>query len=289
MCETPFQALLRHVLSNDVVTRPLFIPRSLSDIVNCRFIEKVQSRIGTSVFRFTKINDELWCVPGNTNTVCVLNLDFIHKGNLTFPNIRYCRTLTNIGPIIILATDNGLYRCYMDGSNVQQITGGGIVDMCWEGNTGYILDNDGANILVIQYDAATGRFIMGQRIPMNSYDHNPCNTIQTTKDHIYIGQYDIGKILKFTKSGGDAVSSHGSYGRGRDQLWSPRLCGADADGSLLIADQGNNRFQVLSHNGIWHTFGINGIDMPRCTVIDNDVMYIAHGTFASYMSKHSIN
>ena len=82
------------------------------------------------------------------------------------------------------------------------------------------------------------------------------------------------------------MSSHGSCGRGRDELRGPRLCGADADDSLLIADQWNNRIQVLSHDGSWHSLMIDGIKWHRYAVIDNDVMYFAHD---KYMSKYRIN
>ena len=267
-----------------VPTQPLFVNRPLPAIAQCGFEKKKTSHIGFYCSRFTKIVDELWCTKFDSTEIHVLDLEFKEKRKLRSTNICICRTVAQIGNGLVVATSQGLYRSNMDGTGTVLIARGGMADMCWEDKLGYILNDKCRQVCVVEYDECSDSFTQRTDIALATYNEGAYNTIQITKEHIFITEYDYHRILKLKKTG-EFVSSYGSYGSANKQLHSPLLCGADIEGSLLTADQWNDRLQILAPDGTWQSLRIDGICKPHCVFIDHYVLYVAHDI---YISKYTM-
>ena len=102
------------------------------------------------------------------------------------------------------------------------------------------------------------------------------NTIQITDDFVYIAQYKTHCIMKYSHDG-KLASIIASEGTAMGKVKHPRLCGADRDGNVLIADMWNQRFQVLSSKGKWKSLPMDSLNYSCCAVIEDEIIYVVQG------------
>ena len=86
---------------------------------------------------------------------------------------------------------------------------------------------------------------------------------------------DDGIITVYSLSG-DLLQTYGTRGcGGSGQLDSPFISDDDADGSVLIADNGNGRLQVMSEQGEFSVLQLQTpVSRPRSAVLFNNHMFV---------------
>ena len=87
-----------------------------------------------------------------------------------------------------------------------------------------------------------------------------------------------GSDIVFVESIGGS-SAQGSRGKvhldTRESLNSPYICDVDDEGSVLIADQGNNKLKVMDKNGKFDDLKLEpDVIAPRCAVLYNGHIYV---------------
>ena len=85
------------------------------------------------------------------------------------------------------------------------------------------------------------------------------------------------KIAVYSLSG-ELLQTYGTSERdgGAGQLNYPYICTDDDDGSVLIADRGNDRLQVMSEQGEFSVLQLQPpVSQPRGAVLFNNQLYVA--------------
>ena len=83
---------------------------------------------------------------------------------------------------------------------------------------------------------------------------------------------------------GELLQTHVAPGRrGAGQSKNRYICDDDDDGSVLIADCGNNRLQVMSEQGEFNVLQLKPpVSVPRSAVLFNNQLYLTSGTAFSH-------
>ena len=83
-------------------------------------------------------------------------------------------------------------------------------------------------------------------------------------------------IIKVYSLNGELLQTYGAQGRGDAcQLYCPFISDDDDDGSVLIADYGNNRLQVMSKQGQFSVLQLQPpVSRPRSAVLFKNHLYV---------------
>ena len=83
-------------------------------------------------------------------------------------------------------------------------------------------------------------------------------------------------IIKVYSLSGELLQTCGTRGRGdAGQLYWPFVSDDDDDGSVLIADYGNDRLQVMSEQGEFSVLQLQPpVSRPRSAVLFNNQLYV---------------
>ena len=73
---------------------------------------------------------------------------------------------------------------------------------------------------------------------------------------------------------GVILQTHGNYGSETGEFYHPKICRAESDGSILVADEDNDRLQVF-HDGEWHVLPLQPHPSdPRGVVVTPHALYV---------------
>ena len=125
-------------------------------------------------------------------------------------------------------------------------------------------------------DPATGDYtdVINATIP-SDLDLSSLDTIQVTRKYVYIAIREQHIILQLTHNG-ELVATYGKEGSDLGSLRYPRLCGADDQGTVLIADCWNDRLVTLNENGLWAELKLDGLyDYPFDAVVTDNSLAIS--------------
>ena len=91
-------------------------------------------------------------------------------------------------------------------------------------------------------------------------------------------------IIKVYSLSGELLQTYGTSGSGdAGQFNCPFISDDDDDGSVLIADCGNNRLQVMSEQGEFNVLQLKPpVSVPRSAVLFNNQLYLTSGTAFSH-------
>ena len=91
-------------------------------------------------------------------------------------------------------------------------------------------------------------------------------------------------IIKVYSLSGELLQTYGKQGCGdAGQLQCPFISDDDDDGSVLIADQGNNRLQVMSEQGEFSVLQLQPpVSEPRNAVLFNNQLYVMSDSYINY-------
>ena len=241
-----------------------FIPRNLSELQESdlndkyEYVEWERTRIidkPPGCQRLRIIGNETWFVTTETNTMNVYSKDGDKLRDVTFENIGFCRAVVKVQSQLVLAASKGLFISDMDGVILSTLVEGDFSDVANFSNIICALDGQSAIVTVLKLNPETPlqepQVLTEIFITETDYDASEnLNTIQMTSDSIYVCIYYEHVILQYTHSG-SFVAKYGSKGRGPENLYWPKLCGADKQGTLLIADEDNSCFKTLTADGQW--------------------------------------
>ena len=149
-------------------------------------------------------------------------------------------------------------------------------------------------LIVDVYDNRTWQLLWEIPTPCRLREDYIYHTLQVTGDSLLLCCFNNSNLHAFSHSGkllqthgrswreaskGDIMGKRASgdsvYGPG--VLFGPRLCQVDDDGSALVADCHNDRFQVMRADGTWSVVGLDHIvDDPKAAVWCNMSLYVAN-------------
>ena len=94
--------------------------------------------------------------------------------------------------------------------------------------------------------------------------------------------------IKVYSLSGELLQTYGTRGRGdAGQLDCPYISDDDDDDSVLIADNGNDRLQVMSEQGEFSVLQLQPpVSRPRCAVLFNNQLYVASLPWIGYGSVY---
>ena len=113
------------------------------------------------------------------------------------------------------------------------------------------------------------------KLQIEDYHKHFLNTIQVTRDSLYIALYWPNKIFKYDHYctlQTTFTSCNATIGQ---RLYSPFICGVDVDGSLLIVRAGeDHRMVILTADGKWLSLPVTGLVLPRSACVENDRLWV---------------
>ena len=261
-------------LAEPTPKQSMFINRSLKDLSRLQTKLKRKIELGYYSSRLIKIHGDLWSIECTTiSKIHIYSIDGVKKKTLPFQGIEYCLRVAQVDQGLILAAESGLFITDMDGANCRRIIDDTIQDVSVFDSKVYILNNRSRKLHILKQNDNTDSYTQDSEFSILDYDENCDNTLQVTSHFIYIATIDMYQILQY-RHDGTLVAAYGSYGSNVSDLNSPRLCGADADGTLLIADTVNNRLKTLTCDGEWRCLQVQGLNWPEFALINENSLLI---------------
>ena len=152
----------------------------------------------------------------------------------------------NKGAYIHSAPCQNIFQCIYTGDLLKKISSGAFSDGCKHAGLVYVASMYEPTIHV--YDPSTWsriRTLFSACSCVKSYNH----TLRVTSCSITLACPGNDRIYVLDISG-EQQQTHGKKGMAVGEFSFPRLCSAESDGSMLVADHNNNRLQVF-HDGEW--------------------------------------
>ena len=204
------------------------------------------------------IGEEIWCLC--KSKIEIFDLAGCPIRTISHRNIQNARSLTRAfnGDVFVASESEGLvlvnsskpYHCILSGS---------FCDIASDLETICALEHKKCSVIFYKFDVQQGRrggdsaqskwsvCFEVQRPDIPSLD----DTLLVKDGNIYVGSYRGDCILIFNQEG-KCLASVGKSGKNLGELWRPRLCYVDKEGTLLVSDFYNNRLQILDNNHRWH-------------------------------------
>lgn len=232
--------------------------------------------------RIAFINEELWA-PIYTRQFITAISD-VDTRKITFPTVDDLRpkSLLQLNKTnVIMASNQGLFILDIEGKIVSPILQGEIMDLSMDNNLIAVVEVTNQSVIILKEednDWVQKYSITALQISKYYYVSMILNDY-----HIYIcssGQYEIHKYNLYN---GRLINSYGKKGEGHNPglIKSPYISLIDMHGSVLICDKLNGQFQLMTKDGVWQVFTLEGITYPRDFIIQHDHVYILWG-FSGY-------
>ena len=220
-------------------------------------------------YRFSIIDEKLWCIEKESPRINNYDGDGNKTCTISFNQIGICQAVAQVKEGILVATTTGLYHTDVEGKGQNCILDGNICDVTIRDNTVYTLDNADAKVHILHIHAQNTFKFHSQFTVVNLTEHW-LNSIVVTSGYVYVGQFSGHTIYA---ADGTLQQKLGSGGSGCGMLRYPFVCGADANGCVLIVDHINHRLQTVQ-NGSWRVMNLNGLNRPVWTAFNKYTLYI---------------
>ena len=158
----------------------------------------------------------------------------------------------------------------MAGKLMKKISSGNFTDVCYHAGCVYAAPYDDPAIHV--YDQSTWNRIRTIDACKSNGSHG-IHELRVTSREITLACWHNHCIHVLDHSG-TLQQTHGKGGDAAGEFNGPRLCSADSDGSMLVADYGNHHCQVF-HNGEWRVLSLQPQQLcPSGAVVTQHALYV---------------
>ena len=251
----------------------MWIEQPLSEIGQKNIKEIKRSETGFTCNRLAAINEKLWCVECNTNKIHVFSLDGTKQKTIELSNNIKCRAAIQARSNVVVAAAYGVYLTDTNGQNSRVVVNGDFCDVSFNSDTLFGLNDRNSKVCILKYNKGTDSYVTIREFVIDNYTKSNYNTIQATCEHIYIAQHGAHNILQYGHDG-TLVAAHGSRRTVVGQLRYPWLSGVDTRGTLLIADQSNQRLLTLTKHGDFQCLTKVNLNYLYCAVVVENMIYM---------------
>ena len=174
----------------------------------------------------------------------------------------------------------------MAGKLIQTITSGDFDDVCYHAGCLYAAPSGNPTIHV--YDQNT-RSRIRTIDACKSDGHHDLHTLRVTSSGITLA-CTSNDCIHLLDHNGALQQTHGKRGDAAGEFYAPRLCSVESDGSMLVADCGNNRCQVF-HDDEWRVLPLHPQpSLPWGAVVTQHAIYVVTGSYREgTLIKYKIN
>ena len=226
--------------------------------------------------KFLKIRNELWFLKRESTFIDVYDLNGKKRRSIQYGSIENIRSAAICVSKLAISAQNGLFIADLEGNIEYKVQGNSVCDMCVMGNLLYVLDNYTSTVNILKLDTEKMSHSVERVFALQNYTKQAFNTIQATADKIYIALRSADEIHQYDHNGiRMAVYTHCNT-QFSERLNSPKLCGIDIEGSLLIARRylGRSNIVLLTKEGQWHTIPIPGLNKPLNVCGENNTLWV---------------
>ena len=252
-----------------------WINLSLKDMSKMSAVQKTEIKSIPQCPKFMKINNELWFSNYCSNEIGVYSLDGTKLRSNQYDQVGNIQSITKLRSNIVLSASNGLYIAELNQTKTHKLLDGDICDVSIMGDDFYVLDNGAEMVRIFKSGKDRKSLLKQGKLQIEDYHKHFLNTIQVTKDSLYIAIYFPDKIFKYDHGGTlltTFTSCNATIGK---TIYSPFICGVDVDGSLLIVrSQEDHRAIVLTVDGEWLSLSVTGLAYPKCAYVENDRLWV---------------
>ena len=216
------------------------------------------------------IGDKLWtCQSDGVIQIFDLDLSLVSSlSNKTYGFINDVIDLSN--DTVVLASNNGLFTMTSEGIELETVASDNFKSLAFDKNKLYAYDQTNLAIQVYSYCG----MLKHEETIKTPFRIGLFVTLCVKGDVITACCNDECVIYKMT-SAGSVLATHGSQGCDQPgEMSFPYLCEQD-DVMTLVADECNDRLQVLDDAGQWKVVSLQPpVEAPRRALVLDDKLYV---------------
>lgn len=241
---------------------------------------KTIQQLPDSPFRLGVVNGQFWITSSfdqKNATVDVYNENLVRVKSHYFPGINAVCTAQQISDSdVILVACNGLYIADTKGTLKYQVMTGQFSDISIYGNKIALIEFEENKLVFLAYEDS--RWLSTHEIYIPESDTG-IKTLQLIDINTAIIAVHLSyRMIKVNIDSGEIMKQYGT-GSSSPQLGhfdGSYVSGIDSQGSLIVCDACNDRFQILDQNGQWYETRLNGVQCPHDVVIMENRLYVFH-------------
>ena len=235
--------------------------------------------VGTFIRKLTLVNGTMWCLT--MDKLHIYNWDGMLLQTVHFFPFAdiYCVLPSYHGNILLADWLKGFILANSKGQHLRTISKERFSDCVQYENSIFALNFKYHSVVIIKLNK--GHYIQSNELQISEYKvTSKFDHIAVMDSTIYISSYFHEKLFVYSinDSKQSSYGQRGTTGRSRGMEGYMRhnhLCGVDIHSSVLIADTGNRRLQILKSSKEWHAIYLNNIkDRSHGAVVNGQSIWV---------------